>query len=183
MKQPNKEKFLEAIGKDLEGHFKEKTTSVFPRSKFPKDALVLPYVWQLRRKRVAKTGEISKWKARVCIDGSKEKQGIHYEETYAPVVSWGATRFFLTLATINNRTTRQLDFVMTFTQADIERDLYTELPKNFTTPGTKITHADKDKYLLKLVKNLYGQNQAGKVWYNHLRERLTKLASFHLKQV
>jgi hypothetical protein len=59
-------------------------------------------MWQLRRKRVTKTGEISKWKARVCIDGSKQKQSIHYEETYAPVISWGATRFFLILATINN---------------------------------------------------------------------------------
>jgi hypothetical protein len=65
----------------------------------------------LRRKRVTITGEISKWKARVCIDGSMQKQGIHYEETYAPVVSWGGTRFFLTLAMINNWKTRQLDFV------------------------------------------------------------------------
>ncbi len=55
--------------------------------------------------------------ASVCIDGSKQKQGIHYEETYAPVVSWGTTRFFLILATINNWNTRQIDFVMAFTQA------------------------------------------------------------------
>jgi hypothetical protein len=45
---------------------------------------------------------------------------------------------------------------MAFTQADVERDLYMELPKNFSVPGTKITHADKDKYVLKLVKNLSG---------------------------
>jgi hypothetical protein len=57
-----------------------------------------------------------------------------------------------------------------------------ELPKNFTMPGTKITYAgtkitysDKDKYVLKLIKNLFGQKQAGKVWYDHLKERLTKL--------
>ncbi len=54
--------------------------------------------------------------------------------------------------------TRQLDFVMAFTQADVERDLYTELPKNFSVPGTKVTYEDKDKYVLKLVKNLYSQN-------------------------
>jgi hypothetical protein len=117
----------------------------------------------------------AKWKARVCIDGSKQKQGIHYEETYAPVVSWGATRFFLILATINNWNTRQLDFVMAFTQVDVERDLYMELPKIFSMPGTQITHADKDKYVLKLVKNLYGQKQSGKCWYDHLRKILIKL--------
>jgi hypothetical protein len=64
---------------------------------------------------------------------------------------------------------------MAFTQADVERDLYMELPKSFSVPGTKITHADKDKYVLKLVKNLYGQKQAGKVWYDHLRNKLIKL--------
>jgi hypothetical protein len=31
---------------------------------------------------------------------------------------------------------------MAFTQADVERDLYMELPKNFSVPGTKITHAE-----------------------------------------
>jgi hypothetical protein len=77
MKQPDREKFIEAIKKELQGHYKEGNCELFPRAKLPKGALVL------RRKRVTKTGEISKWKARVCIDGSKQKQGIHYEETYA----------------------------------------------------------------------------------------------------
>ena len=39
--------------------------------------------------------------------------------------------------------------------------------------GCVITYADKDKYVLKLVKNLYGQKQAGKVWYDHLKDKLT----------
>jgi hypothetical protein len=81
MKQLDREKIIEAIEKELQGHYKEGNSELFPRAKLPKDALVLPHVWQLRRKRVPKTGEISKWKARVCIDGSKQNQGIHYEET------------------------------------------------------------------------------------------------------
>ena len=103
------------------------------------------------------------------------KHGVHYEETYAPVVSWGATRFFLALATINNWHTRQLDFVMAFTQADAERELYMELPKPFRMPKSKVTNKDRDKYVLKVIKNLYAQKQAGKVWYEHLRKRLTSL--------
>jgi hypothetical protein len=175
MKQPDKEKFQKAMEDELAGHQAEGNYKLMPRSKLPKGALLLPPVWQLRRKRVTKTGEISRWKARLCIDGSRQKQGIHYEETYAPVVSWGATRFFLTLATINKWKTRQLDFVMAFTQANVERDLYMELPKDFSMPGSGVTYKDKDKYVLKLVKNLYGQKQAGKVWYEHLREKLMTL--------
>jgi hypothetical protein len=44
------------------------------------------------------------------------------------VVSWDTLRFFLTLAVINNWYTRQLGFLLAFTQADIERDLYMKLP-------------------------------------------------------
>jgi len=51
---------------------------------------------------------------------------------------------------------------MAFTQADVERDLYMELPNNVSISGTEITYADKDKYVLKLVKNLYGQKQQGR---------------------
>ncbi len=39
----------------------------------------------------------SQMESKNMLDGGKMKHGIHYEETYAPVVSWGATRFFLTL--------------------------------------------------------------------------------------
>jgi len=39
-----------------------------------------------KRKRKPSTGEISKYKARMNVDGSKMIKGLHYEETYAPVV-------------------------------------------------------------------------------------------------
>ncbi len=43
---------------------KEKNYELFPKSKLPKDALVLPHVWQLRWKQVTKTGEISKMESK-----------------------------------------------------------------------------------------------------------------------
>ena len=50
MKQPDNDKFIEAIEKELHSHFKDKNYELFPKSKLPKDALVLPHMWQLRRK-------------------------------------------------------------------------------------------------------------------------------------
>jgi hypothetical protein len=38
-----------------------------------------------------------------------------------------------------------------------------EIPK-----GVNLEGADRKDYVLKLLKNLYGQKQAGRVWYNHL---------------
>jgi hypothetical protein len=34
--------------------------------------------------------------SRMNVEGSKMIKGIHYEETYAPVVAWATIRFFLT---------------------------------------------------------------------------------------
>jgi len=102
-------------------------------------------------------------------------KALHYEETYAPVVQWVTIRFFISLAVLSNWHTRQLDFVLAYTQADIERDLYTKLQAGFTVPGRTITEQDREDYILKLEKYLYGQKQAGGVWYLHLRKNLLKL--------
>jgi hypothetical protein len=110
------------------------------------------------------------------VDGSEMIKGLHYEETYAPVVQWATIRFFISLAILSNWHTRQLDFVLAYTQADIERDLYMKLPAGFTVPGRTITEQDRRDYVLKLEKNLYGQKkQAGRVWYLHLKKNLWKL--------
>jgi hypothetical protein len=109
------------------------------------------------------------------VNGKEQIQGVHYEETYAPVVGWATIGFFITLAIINNWHTRELDFVLAYPQADIERDLYMKLPVGFNIEGVNIPEEEKKDYVLKLVKNLYGQKQAGRVWYQHLRKQLIKL--------
>jgi hypothetical protein len=175
MKQPDKEKFQEAMKKECEAHFKEGNYKLIKKSKLPEGATLLSSVWQMKRKRKPSTGEISKYKARMNVDGSQMIKGLHFEETYAPVVQWATIRFFITLAIISKWHTRQLDFVLAYTQADIERELYMKLPAGFTAPGKTITEQNRKDYVLKLEKNLYGQKQAGRVWYLHLRKNLLKL--------
>ena len=36
------------------------------------------------------------------VDGSQMIKGLHYEETYAPVVQWATIRFFISLAILSN---------------------------------------------------------------------------------
>jgi hypothetical protein len=147
------------------------------RSKLPEGATLLSSVWQMKRKRKPSTGEMSKYKVRMNVDGSKMVKGLHYEETYAPAVQWATIRFFMTMtmAMLNEWHTRQLDFVLAHTQADIERDLYMKLPPGFTVPGKVLNDQDRKDYVLRLEKNLYGQKHAGRVWYLKLKKNLIKL--------
>ena len=64
-----------------------------------------------------------KVEARLNIDGSQMKKEIHYEKTYAPVCSWNAIRVLLTTLT------KQIDYVLAFPQAPIEKEIYMRIPK------------------------------------------------------
>jgi Reverse transcriptase (RNA-dependent DNA polymerase) len=64
----------------------------------------------------------------------------------------------------------QIDFVLAYPQADVECVLYMQIPKGFTIDGgQRGTHA------LKLIKNLYGQKQAGRIWNQHLHKAMLEL--------
>jgi len=58
---------------------------------------------------------------------------------------------------------------LAYTQAEVETELYMEIPKGFHIDG------EQTKHVLKLQKNLYGQKQAGRVWNQHLTTHLTTL--------
>ena len=70
--------------------------------------------------------------------------------------------------------TKQLDFVLTFTQTPVRIDnLYMQkFLKGCRVPGAV---SDND-YVLKVQKNIYGQKQAGWVWNKHYLSKLTSKA-------
>ena len=166
MKAPDKDKFLEAMKEEISAHSSRKHWEVVKRSSMPKNQQLLKAVWSMKRKRRVATGEIYKWKARLCVDGSRQVKGVNYWDTYAPVVSWESVRAILTLALTKGWVTRQIDFVLAYPQADVECDLYMEIPRMCHVKG------DKKEHVLKLKKNLYGSKQAGKVWFQHLLKGL-----------
>jgi len=73
---------------------------------------------------------------------------------------------FLIIALLKKWHTHQLDFILAYTQANIKTDLYMEVPKGFDIEGKR------SKYALKVLKNFYGQKQAGQVWNQHLMTKL-----------
>jgi hypothetical protein len=112
---------------------------------------------------------VYKWKARLNIHGGKQEHGVNYWDTYSSTLSWPPIRFILSLVIINWWQTRQIDFTLAYPQADLECDMYMDIPKGLEYEGTCKTHC------LLLVKNLYGQKQAGQTWQLHLRKSLLYL--------
>ena len=167
MKEPDSKEFIKAMEKEVSDQSNNKNFSIIHRSKVPEGATILPTVWQMKRKRDIKTREIKKWKARLNVDGSRMQKGKHYWETYAPVVSWQSIRLLLTMSALYNWHTVQLDFVLAFPQAPVEKDLYMDIPKGFD-----MSEGNRKDYALKIHRNIYGQKQAGRVWNQYLVDKL-----------
>ncbi len=61
------------------------------------DMNVLPSTWAFKIKRYP-DGRVKKLKARFCARGDRQKEGIDYFETWAPVVPWSTVRIAMILA-------------------------------------------------------------------------------------
>ena len=173
MKERDKNKFIEAMNKEVKDQTENGNFIIVRKDQVPKNKTILKSVWQMRRKRDIKSRAIKKYKARLNIDGSRMIKGVDYDETYAPVAKWSTIRLILSLAAVHNWHTRQLDYVLAFPQAPVERELYMEVPKGFV-----IEDGRSEDYLLKIKRNIYGQKQAGLVWNRYLVDKLTKELGF-----
>ena len=169
MKQPDRDQFLAAMLKEVEDQRKNGHWTVVPRKKVPQGVPVMPSVWSMKRKRRISTREVYKWKARLTLDGSRQKKGVNYWEAYAPVASWPIIRLILSIAIINNWYSKQIDYVLAFPQAKAETDdLYMAIPK-----GMELSEGASPKdFVLHIQKNIYGQKQGSRVWYLHLKSKL-----------
>ena len=170
LRQPDADKFVEAVITEINGHVDNNHWQLTKRSEIGKDIDVLPSVWSMRRKRDITTNEVKKYKARLNLHGGKQEFGANYYETYAPVVTWFSIRLLIIFGIIFGWALRQCDFIMAYPQAPIECDMYMELPQ-----GIQVSEGESSDYVLKLLKNIYGQKQAGRVWNEYLVDKLTSL--------
>ena len=176
MKEPDRDKFLEAMSKELNDHIDRQHWKIVPLSSVPLykgKRHALPMVWAMKRKRDP-LGNVIKWKARLCAGGHKSLEAVDYWNTYSPVVSWSTVRLIITLALINDWHMESIDFVMAYPQAPIKTDIHMfppKVPKDFTIPDLP---GPMDRYtkVYKLLRNLYGLKDAGRTWYEYLDKGL-----------
>jgi len=104
-----------------------------------------------------------KYKARLCAHGGMQTWGENYWETYAPVVNWLSVRTLMIISILHDLDTRSMDFILAFPQADLDVDVFMELPFGFEQQSS-----DGQRHVLKLNKSLYGLKQAAHNWFNTL---------------
>jgi hypothetical protein len=93
-------------------------------------------------------------------------KGLHYDDTYSPVVSWKNIRLFLIMIAKNVWHT-------TSTRADKVTTTYMELPT-----GVNLTNLSKDKHCILIIMNIYGGKDSVQTWFQHLRKHLIHKLQF-----
>ena len=135
-----------------------------PRTKDGSRRKILNGTWAFKLKCLP-DGTASKYKARYCVQGDQQTDGVNYFETYAAVVQWSTVRLLLTMILANDWTTRQVDYTNAFGQATLKEEVYIEAPRGY---GFK----DKKDKVLHLIKSLYGLKQAPRTFFEMLRTGL-----------
>ena len=95
--------------------------------------------------------------------GAGGVHGIHYDKVYSAVAGWSSIRIILIPVAQEVFKTTKLEYVQAFPQAPIEKEFYLKLPVGF-----QVEDGEYNEYSLKLHRNIYGQKQAGRVWYKFL---------------
>ena len=178
LKEPYRAQFIKAMLKEVSDQMGNGNFLIIYKSEVPKYVKDLPAVWQMKRKRDIKSRKANKWKARLNIDRSRTTKGVQYDHTYAPVESWNSIRMLLTQTALHRWHTKQLDYVLAFPQAPVERDLYMKI-----TAGLEIENVKNHDYVLKVHRNIYGQKQDGRVWNHYLVNKLVNELSFKQSKV
>lgn len=128
-------------------------------------AIGLKWVFKLKHDT---NGEIIKHKARLVAKGYVQREGIDFEEVFAPVTRLETVRLLLAVAAKNSWEVHHMDVKSAFLNGDLKEDVYVSQPEGFVKEN-------QAHLVYKLVKALYGLRQAPRAWYAKLNECLERL--------
>jgi hypothetical protein len=158
---PDSEKWQLAMQEELTSLKKNETWSP---ANLPDDreAIGCKWVYQLK---LDENNNIVKYKARLVAQGFKQKEGIDYDEVFAPVARTTSLRLLLSIAGIKKYIVTHIDVKSAFLNGKLDEVIYMKQPPGF----------ENGNFVLKLNKSLYGLKQAAHIWNNELNKVLTEL--------
>lgn len=138
----------DAMAEEYQSIIKNDVWDIVPR---PEGKSIVSSKWLFKIKYVA-DGSIEKYKSRFVARGFSQKEGIDYEETFAPIARYTSIRTIIAIATTKGWKLHQMDVKIAFLNGVIEEKVYIEQPDGFEIRG-------KESHVCKLKKALYGLKQ------------------------
>nr|GEX17061.1 hypothetical protein [Tanacetum cinerariifolium] len=115
-----------------------------------KNIINMKWLWKNKRD---EENTVIKNKSRLVAKGYAQKEGVDFEESFAPVARLEAVRLFIAYAAHKSFTVYQMDVKTIFLYGPLKEKVYVNQPDGFVDPY----HPDK---VYRLKKALYGLKQA-----------------------
>ncbi|GJV87924.1 retrovirus-related pol polyprotein from transposon TNT 1-94, partial [Tanacetum coccineum] len=123
-----------------------------------KNVINLKWLWKNKRD---EENTVIRNKSCLVAKRYAQKEGIDFDESFAPVARLEAVRLFIVYAAYKSFTVYQMDVKTIFLYGPLKEEVYVNQPDGFFDPY----HPDQ---VYRLKKALYGLKQAPRVWYDEL---------------
>ena len=169
MRLPDAVKWVEACAAEVASLVENKVFTVVDR---PASHPVITSKWVFKKKRGI-TGDVEKYKARIVARGFMQEEGVDYGETYSPTVRFESIRLMMAAAASDGLHMEQLDVTTAFLYADLEEEVYLEIPQG-------MFEEEMPGMVLRLLKALYGLKQSPRMWNLHVDKALGEFGMHRL---
>ena len=166
-KSKNEAEWKMAEKEELKSLYDNETFELVPRSDIVGGANIVKCKFVYKTK-LKSDGSIDRFKARLCAKGFTQKEGIDYEETYAPTAKAKSIRTTIAVAAQRNMHILQLDVTAAFLYPKLRQTIYMEQPPNRRENG-------KEDHVFILKKCIYGLKQSGYEWNQELSNFLKSI--------
>jgi len=164
MSSPEAEQWRAAELKEWNSCEQRGTWDLVPRSSLPQGAKAIrsKVVYKIK---LDQQGNVTEFKARITPKGFMQRAGVDYFDIAAPTGMYKTMRLGLCLAAHYDLEVDQMDVPSAFLHADLEEDVYMEIPDAYRD--------GREHLVCKLKKSLYGLKQAPRNWHLNIKDFVT----------
>ncbi|MBW0506779.1 hypothetical protein O181_046494 [Austropuccinia psidii MF-1] len=146
IQSPEKEFWIDAIKTELDNM---STHQVWTPSNHLSHSTPLTTTWVFKKK-TDKDGNLTKFKAKLCVRGFSQKEGIYYDEVFAPTGRLTSLWLPLTFCSLNKFPVHQMDVRCAFLNGKPKEELYIFYPDGLPISNNlKTLRLNKSLYRLK----------------------------------
>ena len=153
---PDKDRWLEAMQKELRSIQDRKTWEMLPLPEYVSNVIDSKWVFKVK---CNEEGEPTKFKARLVARGFSQIYGVDYEETFAPTVHYSSLRVLFAIVAREGWFLHQMDVVSAYLAGELTEEIWMSPPEGVTA---------RKGECCRLRKSLYGLKQAARVWFQLL---------------
>ena len=169
--RPDGESWIAAALSEIEAHLENGTWEL---AQLPAGRRAIGSRWVFKVKWKA-DGSIDKYKGWIVAQGFSQVRGIHYNEVFASTARMAAMRAVIAIAAAEDLELDSVDVSTAFLNGEIDAEVYMKIPEGLSVEGDPGPGEDPKRWVVRLLKGLYGIKQGPRIWALKLHSVLTDI--------